>query len=498
MAAGCYSASDLETSCQVRGDLVACGIVVSMKKLITATAAMLLAIAILSTPASASTPKAMSPAAIAKLAPVGTNPSTPRANWDQCVPTNLIYLEGVSYDVKNRGFQWIPETQIDPSIIFVPASAYVACTLSGPLTAAHYSQVLTYVTTVTDVAAQPVYVAIPTGSHNGYYQAWLHESWRRLEPGQSTQFVQHLSSAEFAGEETLMLVRPSIPPKGAADYTVWVNDPSKIFTHFGPASPSGACTGIIKGASTGIASAPKGGYWVSSNYGQVSPCGADNFNNYGATTGPYVFSDPAGNGYWLVNSWGFVSAFGSARWYGQYNKETDITGAVATVSGRGYWLVTADGTVFHYGDAPYYGSAHVKNGFVYISADATATSMYTVAPIGIVGIAPTEGDHGYVLVAKDGTVYGFGKGRGGACGPIALPKGVSVAGVAPDYRTGGYWVAETDGTVVACHAPSYPYKTVQGTVMGIGALGNGLGYRLVTAGGRVYDYGATTWRGDPN
>ena len=34
--------------------------------------------------------------------------------------------------------------------------------------------------------------------------------------------------------------------------------------------------------------------------------------------------------------------------------------------------------------------------------------------------------------------------------------------------------------------------------MGIGALGNGLGYRLVTASGRVYDYGAATWRGDPN
>ena len=488
----------------VRADLVACGIGVDMKKLLTAVPAlaMLLAVAVPSTsaptalPASASTPRALSPAAIAKLAPAGTNPSTPRANWDQCVPTSLTYLAGVSYDVKNIGFQWIPQNELGPPAIFVPASAYVACTVSGPLTAVSDHLVLTYVTTVTNVAAQPVYVAMPTGSYNGYYQAWLHESWRRLEPGQSTKFVQHLSSAVLGGEETLMLVRPSIPPKGAADYTVWVNDTSNIFTQFGAASPSGACTGIIKGNSAGIASAPNGGYWVSSNYGQVSPCGADNFNNYGATTGPYIFSDPAGNGYWLANSWGQVDAYGSARWYGQYNKETDITGAVATVSGEGYWLASADGTVFRYGDAPYYGSAHIKNGFIHTTDDAIGE--YTTAPTGIVGIAPTEGDHGYVLVARNGAVYGFGKGRGGACSPIALPKGVSVAGVAPDYRTGGYWVAETDGTVVACHAPSYPYKAVQGTVMGIGALGNGLGYRLVTAGGRVYDYGAATWRGNPN
>ena len=106
--------------------------------------------------------------------------------------------------------------------------------------------------------------------------------------------------------------------------------------------------------------------------------------------------------------------------------------------------------------------------------------------------------HGYVLFSRDGTVYGYGKRRGGACSSVSLAKGVEVAGVAPDFRTGGYWVAETDGHVVACNAPSYPYKDVSSRIMGIGALNDGLGYRLVTDTGKVYDYGAAVWRGNPN
>ena len=55
-------------------------------------------------------------------------------------------------------------------------------------------------------------------------------------------------------------------------------------------------------------------------------------------------------------------------------------------------------------------------------------------------------------------------------------------------------MAETNGHV--CQAPSFPAKAVKGTVAGIGALGNGLGYRLVTANGDVYDFGAAKFRGN--
>jgi hypothetical protein len=98
-----------------------------------------------------------------------------------------------------------------------------------------------------------------------------------------------------------------------------------------------------------------------------------------------------------------------------------------------------------------------------------------------------------VIVARDGVTRLFG--RGPSC---ALPAGVSVVGVAADYRTGGYWVATTHGQVYACQAPSYPYKAVTGTVAGIAGLDNGLGYRLVTTNGRVYDYGQAAFHGNPN
>jgi hypothetical protein len=284
-------------------------------------------------------------------------------------------------------------------------------------------------------------------------------------------------------------------------------------------TPTGSCAGLFPGTTTGVASAPAGGYWVSSSTGEVAPCGASNLNNLGAALhgslpapgvgfisedDPSIVSDPTGNGYWVVNSNGEVNAYGAAHWYGQHNIECNdaeclgeelVTGAAVTPNGRGYWFVNADGKVSNYGDASFYGSAHVVNGFV-PNRSERGGGAYTLTDIGIAGIAPTLGGHGYVLVARDGAVYGFGSHRGDACGPVGLSHGAYVSGVAPDYQTGGYWVAETDGRVVPCHAPSFAYKAVTGTVTGIGALGNGLGYRLVNNNGDVYDFGAATFRGN--
>jgi hypothetical protein len=465
-----------------------------MKKMLTAS---VMAVVLAGGPAWASAP--MSRDQIAHLAPVGTNPSTPRSNWDQCDGTNANYIDGISFVGDTTSWTWLPQRYLD--FPFTPASAYVACTLSGPVTAANDYQQLTFTTKVTNVTDQVVDVALTTVEGSGFYKAWSHAPWRILAPGQSTEYVQHLVHTLTEYGPYPLLVRPSIGPKDKPNYTVWVNIDSNYFTHVATAAPSGACNEPVTarlaiGGAGGIASAPNGGYWVSSSYGQISACGASNYNDYSDGTAPFIVSDPAGNGYWLANNWGWIAAFGAARWYGQYNRETDVTGMAATVSGKGYWLVTGDGTVLHYGNAPYFGEAHIKNGFVQTLQDPSG--VYSLASTGIAGIAPTEGMHGYVLVAKDGTVYGFGKARGGACGSVVLPHGAYVAGVAPDYRTGGYWVAASDGHVFACHAPSYPYKRVTGTVVGIGALGNGLGYRLVTTGGQVFDYGAAVWRGNPN
>ena len=370
-----------------------------------------------------------------------------------------------------------------------------------------------YSFTTTDVSDQAVYVAqVYVTDSPG--KSWEHAAWHRLTPGQSVTLSQTNSYHNLFASTTFtpyVLVRPSALPAHSRryrlGYTDWVQEDLGVVGVAAP-TPTGSCAGMFPGTATGIASAPAGGYWVSSSRGEVAPCGASNFNNLGDAIlgfqpglgstlseedGPYIVSDPTSNGYWVVSSTGRVNAYGAARFYGQLDRPAPVSGAAATPNGKGYLFVSADGAVYHYGDAPYYGSAHVTKGFLLLGS---TSSQFNLAPVGIAGIAPTEGDHGYVLVARDGAVYGFGSHRGEACGPVALPRGVYVSGVAPDYRTGGYWVAETDGHVVSCHAPSFPYKAVQGTIMGIGALGNGLGYRLVNNNGDVYDYGAATFRGN--
>lgn len=463
-------------------------------------AALSLGLPALGAPASAAT--LQHPVDIAGLAPPGTNTSTPRENWDQCdvSPGSLL---GISYDVKTLGFEFVQSSDImaPPRPIYVPPSEYVACTIGSPFFAPNLNKVLTYSLHITDVAHQAVYVGM-SPPYN-YQQSWLHTNWDELMPGKSVTYTFHLRDIRQQRGPYPFLVRPSIPPKNAPDYTDWLMANINYGVYVDPLHPSGACKeglpgGPVEylgsqgpgGSVSGVASAPKNGYWVASSWGAVSSCGARDYINSDDILGQYIVSDPTGDGYWTVNSNGFVTAFGAAHYYGQLAHNTIVTGAVADVSGKGYWLVNGNGNVFRYGNAPYYGEAHLKGQF--------NVGRLTITDQAVVGIAPTEGMHGYVLVARDGAVYGYGKKRGGACGPVSLANGAGVAGVAPDFRTGGYWVAETDGHVAACDAPSYPYKDVSSRIMGIGALNNGLGYRLVTDTGKVYDYGAAVWRGNPN
>lgn len=474
-----------------------------------------LALALAVAPLTSADAASATPLRIAGLAPKGTNPSTPRVNWDVCdMPGSLAAVStGAPVSDTNpqwkdaRSFNWF--TQQLPSVTLYQPWALVACTESGSFLVPSRTTPFNYSVTVTDVSHQVVYVAqvYTAGGHPGV--AWEHAAWRELSYGQSTTLAA-TTTWDNIFSTPYLLVRPTaLPVKYHQDWlgnTDWVYE-TPVF-YIATPHPSGDCTGLDPGTAVGIASAPEGGYWVNSSSGEVSPCGASNFNNTGDASGgfPYVgkalssedgsfiASDPVGNGYWTVSSDGYVNAYGAARWYGQSTNQTLVSAAAAMPDGEGYWFVTTGGRVFHYGDAPYFGSAHVADAAIQTKADTVGE--YTLTPASVVGIAPTEGAHGYVLVARDGTVYGFGRHDGETCGKVALASGAFVVGVAADYRTGGYWVAETDGHVAACHAPVFPYKDVVGTVMGIGALGNGLGYRLVTAGGSVYDYGAATWRGN--
>lgn len=112
-------------------------------------------------------------------------------------------------------------------------------------------------------------------------------------------------------------------------------------------------------------------------------------------------------------------------------KASDYVGIAATVDGQGYWLVQADGAVTAFGDAHSYGS---------VATNEAATSK-------IVGIARTYDGHGYWLLASDGHVFTFGDAHdyGSAPDNAATQGPVTSLAVSPDGK--GYWILTAGGHV---------------------------------------------------
>jgi hypothetical protein len=116
----------------------------------------------------------------------------------------------------------------------------------------------------------------------------------------------------------------------------------------------------------------------------------------GDLSAPFVgiASLPSGQGYWLADAQGGVSAHGNAVNYGSMAGvalNAPIAHIVATPDGKGYWLVASDGGIFTFGDAGFYGSM----GGQHLNGR-------------IVDIAPTRDGKGYWLVASDGGIFSFG------------------------------------------------------------------------------------------
>ena len=497
----------------------------------------------------------------ARVLPGGIAPGTPRPDWDVCDQPGSLYLDAAFptpgpnvYPQWNTfhytsvraataaGYFYNPTAPANPS---QPWPAYVSCTVSGPITVPTGHIPVRLSVTITDISSQAVRVAYVTdpAKESGpsvNYSTWAHARWVPLRPGESAVFVTPtftLSNPHWNWlTDGFWLVRPTVPPIGVYwvtaqhrwdNFTEWINAfPNRPYLD--PSRQTGQCSAtLVPGTVAGVASSPNGGYWVLSNTGQVSACDAPTYGNTETATAlgnvedattamgiESVAAPPNADGLWLEAS-GAVVPFGHAQFLGQdnawegisvrtFNGTTTIngpisptfTGFASTSSGNGYWLLTAYGRVLAY-HAPYYGSANFSGATVCRRFNAPCTPSLQGSPVltpaAAAGLAPTDGGKGYVIVARDGVTKLFG--RGPTC---SLPAGVSVAGVAADYRTGGYWVATTTGQVYACQAPSYPYKVVAGKVAGIAGLDNGLGYRLVTTNGRVYDYGAAVWHGDPN
>ncbi len=186
---------------------------------------------------------------------------------------------------------------------------------------------------------------------------------------------------------------------------------------------------------------------------------------------------PDGSGYYEVDRFGDVAAFGNAPCDGALTGTAlnkPIVGMAVDPKG-GYWLVATDGGVFSFGGAPFLGSTG---------------GMHLNQPI--VGMATATNGGGYWLVATDGGIFSFGNAPFyGSTGGIHLNK--PVVGMAVDPATGGYWLVATDGGIFSFNAPFHGSTGgihLNQPVVGMAAVANGSGYRLVASDGGIFAFDA--------
>ena len=196
-----------------------------------------------------------------------------------------------------------------------------------------------------------------------------------------------------------------------------------------------------------------------------------------------IASTPGGDGYWLVDADGGVSAHGAAAFYGSMlglPLNDPIEHLVPTPDGHGYWLVASDGGTFAFGDARFFGSMGGR---------------HLNAPV--VDLAPIPDGRGYWLVASDGGVFAFGDAAfEGSMGGMPLNR--PVVGVSADPATGGYWLVASDGGVFAFDAPflgSTGAMTLARPVEGMTTTSDGAGYWFVASDGGVFAFGDAGFHG---
>jgi Purple acid Phosphatase, N-terminal domain/Fibronectin type III domain/Calcineurin-like phosphoesterase len=179
-----------------------------------------------------------------------------------------------------------------------------------------------------------------------------------------------------------------------------------------------------------------------------------------------------GSGYYEVDKYGDVAAFGAASCYGGMTGtplNRPIVGMAVDPTTGGYWLVASDGGVFSF-NAPFRGSTG---------------NLRLNKPIVAMGATPDGA--GYWLVASDGGVFSFNATFYGGTGLMKLNK--PIVGMAVDQVTGGYWLVASDGGVFNFNAPfdgATGGMKLNQPIVGIDAVSDGSGYRLVASDGGVF------------
>lgn len=183
------------------------------KKLI-ATAATMLAVLSLGSPAWAAT--------VRKPVPIA---DTPR---NLCYGRENLAAVSFSSTIQN-GVAWLQPDSTwtwKHAVIAVPWD-YVMCTASGPAVVSSLTQPFTVHWTVKNLAAhQPVLVALLAGSQggNGFGKVWAHAHWTRILPGHTAKLTETTDYEQSYIDNFFLAVRLTIVPKLYSGYTMWVND----------------------------------------------------------------------------------------------------------------------------------------------------------------------------------------------------------------------------------------------------------------------------------
>jgi hypothetical protein len=238
---------------------------------------------------------------------------------------------------------------------------------------------------------------------------------------------------------------------------------------------------------------------------------------------------PDGQGYWLVQADGGVSAYGDAHSMGSLPAEkvsptAPIVGIARTYDNKGLWLVGQDGHVYDLGDArsygllsaaqarlaPIVGMAVVPDGrgywlvsagghvYTFGNARSDGSPPTDMAPYDAIG---TRNAGGYVATAaSNGAVYVYPGGDLTSYGPGAAFSGWLV-GTAITPSGNGTWEAGMDGGVFtwgdAKFFGSVTAGTLKAPVTAIAATPDGLGYWLLGSDGTLFSYGDAHFFGSP-
>ena len=189
---------------------------------------------------------------------------------------------------------------------------------------------------------------------------------------------------------------------------------------------------------------------------------------------------------------GFVPP-ASATLSGPITSYSDTAVGIAPTPGdRGYLLVNRDYIPHGFGDA-----ARTQASPPFAGPDTTRS--YDPA-VGTVPASATDAASVWV-VGADGAVYGTAPSLGSMAG---APLNSPVVGMATTPDDKGYWLASADGGVFAFGDASFygsvpgalgPGRTLNQPVVGLASTQDGKGYWLVAADGGVFSFGDAPFQG---